>query len=80
MTGSETPKHRNSDSVTVTLTQLEQLAESLATTGGGFGRVCAVCGTAFVAKHPGARYCSAACKQKAYRERKRKREPVQVVR
>lgn len=44
----------------------------------GFRRVCAVCGVVFWAKHPGARYCSAACRQRAYRERKRKQEPAQV--
>ena len=39
----------------------------------GFRRVCSWCGKKFIARHPGARYCSAACKQAAYRERKARR-------
>ena len=41
----------------------------------GFRRTCAVCGKPFVARHPGARYCSAACRQKAYRQRKAQGRP-----
>jgi hypothetical protein len=33
--------------------------------------VCEVCGTAFTAKRSDAKTCSAACKQKAYRTRKK---------
>lgn len=42
----------------------------------GFRRVCAYCGKEFWARHPGARYCSAACKQAAYRRRKKRRDGI----
>jgi len=38
-------------------------------------KVCAYCGQPFTAESPRARWCSSACKQAVYRERKEKRRP-----
>ena len=38
---------------------------------GCYRRVCPACGRVFYAGRPEARYCRAACRQRAYRRRKR---------
>ena len=40
---------------------------------------CAVCGAQFMAGYAYALYCSASCRQSAYRERMRERQPLQLV-
>ncbi|MBN2583966.1 MAG: hypothetical protein JXL80_12945 [Planctomycetes bacterium] len=40
---------------------------------GCYRRTCLVCGRAFYAGRPEARYCRAACRQRAYRRRLRER-------
>lgn len=35
------------------------------------GQPCAVCGTPFVPRRPWATFCSGACRQRAYRDRRR---------
>jgi len=40
---------------------------------GCYRRACLVCGTVFYAGRPQARYCRAACRQRAYRQRRKVR-------
>jgi len=40
---------------------------------GCYRRFCAVCGKVFYAGRPQATYCRAACRQRAYRQRRRQR-------
>jgi len=46
---------------------------------GCYRRVCATCGAAFFASRPEARYCRAACRQRAYRERLRIRRRIALM-
>ena len=43
---------------------------------GCYRRACAVCGTVFFAGRPQATYCRAACRQRAYRQRRRQRYAI----
>ena len=46
---------------------------------GCYRRVCAACGAPFYTSRPEARHCRQACRQRAYRHRRRQRHPYAMA-